>query len=79
MSWTRLGVRYRKVRSRDSRWGKGKVHVESYDRVSKTWWPICVASGRGAWIGMGWEEVGEKAKVECTKCLKSEQAWKRKQ
>ena len=76
-TWRRMGVRYKKLRSRDNRYGPGKVHVGRFSLSSRNYEPICDESMRGAFMGMGWPEVPSDAKVECKKCLAKAHAWKR--
>lgn len=77
--WTRNGVRYRKVKSRVSRFSKGKVHVERWLKEAKLWWPVCMSDDdhRHAGIGMGWEVVYDTDGVDCQKCLNKIETWSR--
>lgn len=75
MSWTRLGVKYRKVRSRDNRYGPGKVHVARWSRNSHDWEPICMTIGEGAFVGMGYSTVDDDQPVQCKRCIAVSHAW----
>lgn len=63
MSWTRQGVRYRKVESRGGRWSGPKVHLTIYDSLNKEWQLAC---RRNYWHG--YPEVDDMLPVTCKLC-----------
>lgn len=67
MTYKRNGVSYRKVRSRPSRWGGGKVHVAKYSKLTMGWEPVCMPASL-AGIGMGYPIVDDYELTTCRLC-----------
>lgn len=65
MSWTSLGVRYRKVMSRRSRWGEPKVHLIRWMSADKRWETVC---NEGSEVDPGYPDVPDTATVTCKRC-----------
>lgn len=63
MTWTRQGVRYRKMESRGSRWGRPKIHLVIYNRETKEWQLACRPN-----YWHGYFEVDDAIPVTCKLC-----------
>lgn len=71
-SWIHRGQRVKKYKARDSRWGKGKVHLAVYVPRHRAYGMGCVELSDLAFIlgGVDAGNVPKKTPVTCKKCQK---------
>lgn len=72
MSFVKKGVRYKLVRTHANRWSEGKVHLQYYDKLNRTYVDACRPRPEsfGGYFSRDVEDI--TTPITCKKCAKKD-------